>query len=271
MPLPTVRLYFLFGGTSPMRKRSVLWVLVLAILLSGAPASTMASPEVGSFRCRLQLTLHPEGILGDPFDRWAMEFCAMLAPEIEYLSWPEGQLLSVDMQALNRSAFKLQLLSVNGRVAMSSSLMGEGQVLLNEGQAKAALALMDAVCGALGPDTDWQNADCTLTLNASRAAGQLTQLKDGLMRLAGSTTGDTWEDVRALGALSQTFAELAQKVPKGTPVLGVFVQYEPPEARQQPISDAAADAPEELVAVLSLEAPMAVLRAIADASALDSG
>lgn len=254
-----------------MCRRSLLCVLVLMILLGSVPQGTLASPEAGPFRCRLKLTLDAEGILGDPFDRWAEELADMVAPDIEYLSWPEGQLLNVDMLALGKSAFRVQLLNVGDRVAMSSSLMGDGQVLLSGDQLRGALELMETVRGALQPETDWPNADCTLTLNAGHAIEHLLGLQRTLLALADTATGDTWENVRALGALCEAFAELTQKVAKGTPVLSVYVHYGPPEARQAEIAGAATDAPKDLLATLSLEAPMAVVRAIANEYKLDSG
>lgn len=254
-----------------MCKRSAVCALVLVILLGGLPQGTLASSEAGPFRCRLQLTLSAVGILGDPFDRWAEELAGMVVPDIEYLSWPEGQLLNVDVRALGKSAFRVQLLNVGDRVALSGSLMAEGQALLQGEQAGEALRVMESIRAALSPETDWQNADCTLTLNAGRAIEHLLGLQQELLALADTTTGDTWESVRALSALSEVLAELAREVPRGTPVLSAYVHYQPPEAKPAEIEATAADAPGELLAVLALEAPAAVVRMIVHESELDSG
>ncbi len=241
-------------------------IVVMLVLVCLLPVHALASQDAPAFRCKLHLSVNAKGIVTEPFDRWFSELADALVPEVEYLAWPEGEALYVDLFAMGVRMFDMGLVRVGERIALHCSLMGEGQVLLTGDQAKDALTLLEQVAALLAPDTDWPNADCTLTMHAGRIRTQLHWNAVVLNRWADGADGHPRETAQAMAAFMEGLADITEVKEDNAPILSVFVDYEASNARPGEIRDDARAAPEELLCVLAVQLPEAIVRTIAEVS-----
>lgn len=238
--------------------------LCLLLILCLLPVGAGASPGLSQFRCTLSPSLNVQGVVADPFDRWSSELAAMITPQIRYAEWPEGRTLSIDVLANGSYAFDLNLL-VNGEmIGLSTSLMGDGWVLLTGDAALDALTLMDNVSQLLAPEADWPLADCTLTMHAGRIRAQLDWNANVLARWAKGAEEAFQEPIQAMAAALQAAAELIGEQPDGTPLLSVFVHYEAPDLVPDELPQDARVAPVGLPAALADGIPELMIRTIAE-------
>lgn len=228
-------------------------------------AAAFASEADMQYRVALSLTLDARALAAEPFDRWLSELAQMIQPVVEYASWPEGEALSVEVQANGQAAFSVTLYDVQGRLLLSSSLMGEGAVRLTGRDELEARALMEYIAVRLAPDTDWPLADLTLSMNAGRCAAWFERAGDTLNRLSQRAVGESAEITAAMGYVAGFFAEQAAAADENAPMLSVYAAYQPPVFDISAISAATLDyalSPDELPAVLLSEMPRSVIRAI---------
>lgn len=241
-------------------------IVCLLVCLLAVPCCASASPDVESFRCLVVPVIATGGILPDPFDRWAAELVAMVEPELQYTQWRTGQALILDVWLSDTFCFSVELMSEGSRAFMQSTLSEDGWVELDEAAAAEARAFMENILLVYAPETDWQNADCTLSLSYERAAEQLRYCRDVVSRWQEFAGEDKLVNDSAIG-ISAAMDEIAKILDEssagmaGTPFIDAQITYSAPNLVASMPSDALEPDPSRPAKALS-KLPDAVLKTV---------
>ena len=244
-------------GTSALLKKLICYFALLALMSQAAAAS----PEPSGFTCTLKLCLSMDSIFAAPFDKRTEELAELIVPKIEYCEWPEGESLSISVDSDRKYAFSVLLIQSGGKIALSSDLMGDGQVLLSGDQQIDAQNLIKTVKETLSPDSDWQMSDCSFTLNAGRGAAHLSYLASTLWRWACAADAAHKEIMEASALFFANVSDIVIDSPSAKPLLFTIVKYELPELVPIKIDEGAKPAPHSLLAALTYSMPEAIIKA----------
>lgn len=242
---------------------AVRWTsLILALLL--IPTVALAAVRAPSAQCVVTFELKLDGAVPDPFGRWLGELADITVLTLDRAEWDEGEGLRLRLRLNQTDAFEFTLFSQDEGIWLASDLMGEGAVILDDKDAKAASGIIAGLSGSLLNEN--RRSTRRLGLSAGYVADVLQTAAWRLNRW-GEAASETMGSVCVeLGQFIDALRELIEALPEGRELLRLNISYfQPDEPLEMP--DKAMHAPQELSGILTYLAAEASVYAIAGVSA----